>query len=297
MFIDIKRHNDWTQEQYFAHKALSNSDLRVMVDDPLLLKLKMDGKLKDTTSDAMTLGSAFDDYVLSPEQFKDKWKVIEVGEMPTTDNQKEFVRLVLAGLDPDEAISAAYKKPTMSGEEMYRQFAGFINISARGSGREKISTATMGTIEKMFAKLQRHEHAIDVIANSHHQVCFTGIHEETGVGVKGMLDMLSKDGTTETDLKSTSEKWGRINRFWFKGRMFDTQRAMYCGLSGATETNILVCQTEGVHRTGLFDVTGYLPEATRCLNELINEYEYRVKNDAWEHGIDYYFNGGREYLK
>ena len=293
MFIDIKRHDDWTQKDYFAYKALSNSDLKLMQDDPLLLKLSKEGKLNRNVSDAMTLGSAFDDFVLSPHLFKKNWKVIEDGEVPTTDNQKEFVRLIISGFEPSEAMASAYKKATMSGEEMYEMFKGFIELSA-GSG--KISRTMMTKIETMFHNLQEHEEALRIIADSDHQVCFTGIHEETGLEVKGMLDMLSKDGRFETDLKSTSEKWERIHLNWFKNRGYDTQRAMYAGLSGAVQTNLLICNTEGRNNAKLFDVTDHLETATKKLDRLIKEYDYRVLNDAWKHGIYYYSNGGYEYL-
>jgi hypothetical protein len=46
----------------------------------------------------------------------------------------------------------------------------------------------------------------------------------------------------------------------------------------------------------LFDVTEYLERATQKLDALIHEYDYRVKNDAWVHGLNYYKNNGWEYL-
>jgi hypothetical protein len=293
MFVDIKRHDGWSQKDYFEYNALSNSDLKLMREDPLLLKLSKEGKLHRPVSDAMILGSAYDDFVLSPHLFEKNWEVVKDGETPTTDNQKEFVRLILAGLEPCEAMAASYKKPTMSGTEMYEMFKGFISMSAGGG---KISQTMMNTIEAMFHNLQKHDEAMRLIAESRHQVCFTGIHEETGVEVKGMLDMLSLDGTVETDLKSTSEKWDRVHLNWFKNRGYDTQRAMYTGLSGANQSNLLVCNTEGRNNAKLFDVTDHLFTATKKLDRLINEYDYRVKNDAWEHGIYYYSNGGYEYL-
>jgi hypothetical protein len=291
MFVNIKRHDNWTQKDYFAYKALSNSDLKMMQDDPFLLKLSKEGKLNRPVNDAMILGSAFDDFVLSPHLFEKNWQVVEDGEVPTTDNQRKFVELILAGLDPDEAIAEAYKKPTMSGTAMYEMFKNFISLSAGGG---KISRTMMTTIETMFYNLQEHEVAMRLIADSEHQVCFTGIHEETGVEVKGMLDMLHPD--LELDLKSTSTPWKKINRFWISDRGYDTQRAMYCGLANRDTTGLLICATEGRNNARLFDVTEYLERATQKLDALIHEYDYRVKNDAWVHGLNYYKNNGWEYL-
>jgi hypothetical protein len=295
MFANIKRHGDWTQKDYFAYPALSNSDLKLMIDSPRKLRAKLDGDLPFTVTEPMALGSAYDDYVLSPHLFNERWDVVDVGDMPTTDNQKEFCRLIVAGFEPDEAIGEAYKKAPMTGEQMYALYSGWIRMMAGGS--DMISDASMHTIRTMHANLERHEHAMRVIEDSDHQVCFTGIHEETGVEVKGMLDMLSKDGVYETDLKVTSTQRAKINGWWIKDRMYDTQRAMYGALSGARRSGFLVCESIAPHESYLIDYTDHMEYAYNRLNNLIVEYDWRQKNGFWERSMEYHTNGGWETIR
>lgn len=278
MFSNIKRHN-WTPAEYHQHPAVSNSRLTRMRKDPTTTFDKVE------VNESMKLGSAFDDFLLLPDTFYRVWRVITDVESPSGENQTAFCRAIMAGATPDEAMDRAYKKPPMGAEEMAEKFAGWITLQ---TDDHALSDAQFNTLKYMKKSVMQHDGIVDLLNNSEKQVCFTAIHDETGLEVKGMLDILGE--SVECDLKTTSTHWNKINRFWMRDRGYDTQRAMYVALSGATGTGILPVSTLGRHRCSLVDCTGVYEQERwdLRLSALLAEYKFRIDNGAWQFPIGYY---------
>lgn len=287
MFVDIERHDDWTPADYFACDAVSNSLLARMVKDPATTFDKIE------PNDAMKLGSAADEFILTPERFEKNYTVVRDVAAPSGKNQSDFCSAIIAGKTPEEAMDAAYKKPPMPADEMYEMFRGWIELQTNPYA---LSEASQRTLNRLKENVMSHMAAAEIVRHGAKQVCYTGTHESTGVRVKGMIDVLWDD--MEVDLKTTSSKWEQVNRFWLRDRSYHTQRAMYTQLSGATSTAIIVVQTTGRHRCRVFDLTANLMEENwvGILDQRIREYAWRKENGYWDHAVQYYTNRGYETL-
>lgn len=291
MFIDIVRHDDWTTEQYHAHDAFSNSGARTMAGDPYKFRQEELGAWKRPETRSMKMGKAFDELLLTPSLFRDNWTVVPDGDSPTTAQQSEFCKAILSGCDPEEAHAHNFKRTSKEqGLEMYANFTSYFALK----DAHALSVDDKEVLDKMIESVGRHDRAAEIVRTAQTQVCFTGTHAETGVKVKGMIDCLLQD--EEVDVKWTEKPWDRINKWWLKDGFFHTQRAMYHGLAPRDRQSVLVVSAKGRYRTKLFDVTEFLEEATMRLNSLIKQYDWRVKNNAWDHGIAYYKFGGYEFL-
>lgn len=300
MFTEIKRHN-WTQSQYFAFDAVSNSTLTRMDSDPSRTHDRI------FESSAMRLGTAFDQYLLDPETFKSEWTVIETDNTPSEGNQTEFAKLVLSGTGYEEAYRQSYVRYNEDkAKELYDSLEGWFFL--KGSPKA-ISSADMKRLETMRASVYSLPKAVESIERASRdggfQVCFTGRHEETGLLCKGMLDIL--DENVEIDVKSTSSRWSQITKKWVEDRGYDTQRAMYAGLSGADASRLLIARTEDKMDARYFDVTARInammwrggrerETAFDKLDRLIREYKWRTEKNKWDHTMNYYANGGVEIL-
>jgi len=148
--------------------------------------------------------------------------------------------------------------------------------------------------------------ALRRVTDSEHQVVYTGIHQDTGVLVKGMLDMLLPD--EESDLKSTSKPWFEITgRWWFERSGYATQRAIYGALSKKEKSSLVVTRTEGRYDCRVFDTTARVAAlkwrggkeqetALGQVDRLIREYDWRERNGYWEGSVEFYTNNGLEVL-
>lgn len=298
MFTDVRQRN-WTAEEYFAYPAVSNSDLTLMQGDPLQLMLRIDGKRREPYTDSMRMGNAFDDLILSPDKF-DQWTVYENVEEPTTDLQRKFVKAIVNGFEPDEARDVAGYKRGPTGHELYETFAPYMRMVR---DKKRLSQDESELLEKMAEHLWEHEAAREAVKYTEHQVCFTGIHKETGLEVKGMVDMLGDH--QEYDLKTTSNRWDQIMKpWWISDRGYGTQRAMYCFLAGAyhkwdmtkVKSGLVITRTQQRHRTRCFDLSARLPAYADRLDLLLREYSWRVETGNWAHAVAYYENDGWEAL-
>ena len=311
MFTD-SRILDLTEKEYFALDAVSNSTLTKMQKDPAGTHDKIKG------NDAMKLGSAFDQFLLEPERFEREWTVIGAHhKSPSGENQSKFAKLVIAGEDCVDAYAQVYAKPSTEKAEA-------LNDSLQDYFKLKMIPNTLTALQKwtldaMKASVMGHARAKEIVdyavAEGATQTCYIGTHEETGLRVKGMLDIGSGPVFDECDIKTTSSPWYEVTgRYWFEKRGYDTQRAMYGGLlasAGGITRNLkqglMVVRTEGRHECRVFDVTSRLlddlwrggattEDADEKLNRLLKEYAWRDRTGNWERHTGFYKGNGVEVL-
>ena len=96
-----------TEKEYRDNPAVSNSDLNYYrkfgLDAYRLYKEKGIGKIQET--EPMKLGTLIHCLILEPDKFNERYYVFD-GETPTTQQMKNFCKL----LSEDEDISVAYEK-------------------------------------------------------------------------------------------------------------------------------------------------------------------------------------------
>lgn len=299
MFYDIKEHQ-WTQEEYFAFDAVSNSLLKRMQDDPSSTFDKF------YPNESMKLGSAFDQMILEPERFKNDWTVLE-GETksPSGENQSKFAKMVLAGEGYENAYRESYVKyDEAKAKALYKDLESWFMLKQNPN---TISPDMNEFLLEMKQSIESIPKAVELIGSGKAQTCFTGRHEGTGLLVKGMLDLWDADSRTETDLKTTSLKWSQVTKRWLEDRNYDVQRAIYAGLTGAEKSHLIVTRTVPKWRTRVFDVTNRInlemwrggkerETAFEKADRLLNEFNWRKSHNEWSHYPDYYRNGGLEVL-
>jgi len=308
MFTNVKVHN-WTEQEYFGFDAVSNSLLKRMQDEPATTFESFKG------NDATKMGSAFDQMLLEPERFRKEWTVVEGVKATSGENQSKMAKAILNGVYPVQAYNSCYAKPNeKKALELHESWWGWLELQ---SNRNSLSEQQHNVLKQMKRNTLGHTRAKEIVDSGDAQVCLTGVHETTGLLVKGMVDIAWSSIFGECDVKTTSKPWSEITgRWFFEGRNYDTQRALYGSLLRASgdypafETfrqGLIVVRTTGRLDCRVFDVSERLMEeryrgadfretAFEKLERLLVEYEWRKSTENWDHRTGYYKNNGIEVL-
>lgn len=288
MFSNTRR-THLSQEDYRPSPGYSSSDVRAVLQaglHPLVLQ-ERDQK---PPSEAMTLGSAFDCLVLEPHLFEARYKVLSpAAKAPSTDIQREFVNLVVAGMDVAASHASVYATTSAAkAEALYGELEEWI-VALRASQTPLTASAEQSLLA-MHEALFSHISAAKML-DGEKQVTLAG--EYDGVTFKGMPDIVR--GSTNVDLKTTST-WGDIKRQFFQ-RGYDVQHAIYGQLNrGRIDAyeNIYV-ESVAPYRVKWVDVTEYVENAIEKTEDAVSRIAYAHNNGAWTHAREYY-EGGYELL-
>jgi len=250
MYKDITQHVDCTQEEYFAMDGISNSDVSLFYRSPSLYKAKLEGLYPQVISTPMRIGSAFDCLLLEPQDFEDRFSVTPHGmATPTTDKQEELVKAIRTGLDMQECFAlAGYARPD---PKTYNRLMPYAEHLAEVGSRTTISSDEYDTLQNMLESVRSNPVASQAVDNTTKQSVFTATHEETGLLVKGMLDMVGPSYVC--DLKTTGEEVSKFPRkIWSYN--YDRQIAHYALLAGVEKCRFVAVESKGLNECDVFEL-------------------------------------------
>lgn len=249
MYKDIERHSV-TQEEYFRMDGISNSDIGLYLTSPKMYRAKINGLYPEKKNDAMLIGSAFDTMLLEPECFDERYALVPDVPAPTTDMQKALAAAMSSGLGMDEAFAeAGYKS---ANKATWESLIPYVRFMKGLGGREAITAQQYENMEAMKRSTLLNKHAAAAIAAGEKQVVFTARHIETGLLVKGMLDILTRDAVV--DLKTTGESVGRFTHKIFQ-RAYDRQMGHYTALAGVDCGRFIAVERDGYNECDCFELS------------------------------------------
>ena len=268
MYTDIQRH-DVTQEEYFEMEGISNSDVSLFYKSPRLYKAKAEGLWSNTQSQPMLMGSAFDTLLLEPNEFERRFFVMPSGvSEPTTEMQRRLVDAICMGMDAHEGFAyAEYKRPEPKTWNKLQPWADA--ITEKGS-RDAISWRDYQDLVSMLESVTDLPAASRAINESEAQVVFTATHKDTGLRVKGMLDLLGPNYVC--DIKTTGEE---VYRFPSKIYRYDYDRQMghYCALAGLECGRFIAVERNNLNEADCFELSherleGGMKKMDRALRDM-----------------------------
>jgi len=303
-FKDVQRVEISSPEDYFSpaegsplYGAVSNSDLGMIGDGPTgprKYRDTKDGVIEREEKSGYKIGHAFDSLVLTPEAFYEDYSIVPKDiPTPTTELQVGMYKLMAEGASEKEAARmAGYKKAPAKGI-----FDKLLEFGSSHEGKILLSWEDAGLIERMHERMLRHLLIPTILEQSEKQVVFVGVHEETGLKVKCMIDLLWNwgGGLVNVDLKSTATTNKRdFKRDFFKYG-YDRQAAVYNAVSGAeTAAIIAVSKVSGWHQAiPLYD---YLEEGQRKAEYLLQAMAWHMETNNWDHSYECFCGDGWEAL-
>ena len=278
---------DCEPAEYFEIEAVSNSDTGNLKKSPRYYRDIQDGVVEKEIIEAMKFGSAYDSYLLTKRDFHAHYAVAPEMNTPTTDMQVAFVNLLIAGSDEDEARSlAGYTNKRVKASD----FDEYVAFSAENADKITISSADFNLVERMADSLP--PEAKKIIAEAEKQVVLVGTHEETGLLVKGMSELLWEGMVV--DLKTAGVEPSQFRRAFFQ-RGYDRQLGLYTALAGKEAGGIMACFKHPVE-SHLYDTTEYLEEGRAKADDLLRQMAWHLTHDKWDMTAEAYMNNGWEAL-
>lgn len=235
-----------TDQEYFAHPAISNSDLQYfnMYGAANFYEYKFGNKGKEN-SENLKLGSLFHCMVLEPEKLEERYIVCET--TPNHPNQHKFISLLLEGYSTIEAYTNSYSTKGKKIDEIERS-----SIELR----EKLNLYHLAVLEnkeiidqEMFSKASEMKKALDKsnwkeIICKQYPLLFEGSlakelneraviykDELSGLQLKSKIDRLLLFEERKTflhiDLKTTQYSNSELFRESIKKYKYDQQIAFY----------------------------------------------------------------------
>lgn len=251
MYTDHKEYNV-TQEEYFAMDGVSNSDISIFLESPKRYALKKSGIWVQPKSKPMTLGSAFDILLLTPDLFEDGFAIMPDVPSPSTAMQEALVACMKAGLSQADAFAeAGYKR---ADEKTWELLIPYVRFSQDAKGREVITQQEYENLQAMVANTLQNPWSAATIRGAKKQRVFTAVHEATGLLVKGMLDLL--DDEAVIDVKSTGESVSRFPSKIFRNS-YDRQLGHYCELARRDIARLIAVEREGLNEVDCFELSEY----------------------------------------
>ncbi len=301
-FRDVKRVEISSPEDYFNPKegsplegAVSNSDCSLLAESPRKYRDTKDGIIDRDEKSGYRIGSAFDSLVLTPVAFYEDYSIVpEDVTTPNTDMQKAFYSLLAEGTSEKEAARmAGYQRAPKQG-----LFDKLLEFGSSHEGKILLPWEDARLIERMLERILRHPLIPNIITASEKQAVFVGIHEDTGLKVKCMIDLLweYKEGSTVTvDLKSTAATNRRAFRQDFYKYGYDKQAALYSQVAGAeTAAIIAVSKVSSWHQAvPLYD---YLEEGEKKAEYLLEAMAWHMETNTWDHSYECFCGDGWEAL-
>lgn len=207
---------------YEDSSRISNSALGWFINNgPSYLRDKLNGKIPDETSNAMSRGTMIHEYVLQPDKFVEDYEVQDI-VMPQSDNQKKFCRLVANSteIEPNKRVLSAYKesyKTTGQSDEKTllkaTEMASTLNsyIKSLQSNKIYISSKQMLELDTILNNVKEHKSAWNLLYPSDNKIdWYHEFHinwEWNGIPCKSLLDCLTIDWDKKivnvVDIKTT----------------------------------------------------------------------------------------------
>lgn len=294
-FTDVRRVDISSPQEYFAIDAVSNSDLTLLAESPSQYKDTKDGLIEREEKSGYHLGSVFDSLVLTPDAFYEDYAIVPADiETPTTDMQTLYFRFLGEGVSEKEAARlAGYTRAPKAG-----LFDRLLEFRAENEGKIALSWADAGNIERMQKNIMAHPLIPKILEESEKQVVFTATHEETGLAVKCMIDLLwerQPDSFVTVDVKSTITTDRRAFRSHFFRYAYDRQASYYSEISGAeTAAIIAVSKLSNWHQAmPLYD---YLDEGALKASALLEAMAWHKETDSWGYSYECVHADGWEAL-
>ena len=287
-----------TAKEYFARPEISNSGLGTLALSPSLFRDEQEGVYARAETSAMRLGSAFDCFLLTPDEFTEGYATEPAEfEVPTTPMQHKFVNLLAEGVGEKEARErAGYKKASVTADQ-YKNHLGFCAL-AKDNGLIVLTTDEMTQISAMANAVAVDGYATQAVRDSEKQVVLVGTHEGTGIRMKCMIDMIAHEGSyiQMDDLKTTSKN--RAGFFYaYRDYGYDRQGAIYGSMAGAfyslpVHHGILAVGKDPIW-CQLFDVDDHIEKGEEKAEFLLRSLDWHQRSGYWENTREYKENEGR----
>ena len=287
MYTNIQRH-DITQEEYFALPGISNSDVSLFYRSPSRYKAKLDGLPEERTTKPMLMGSAFDTLLLEPHLFERNYFVMPAGIIsPSSAMQERLVDAMMLDYGMGEAFDyAGYKNPN---PKTWNDLKPWVDMRLSAGRRATISNEDYHNLKRMLDSVRDNPAASQAVSESEAQVVFTATHEETGLEVKGMLDLLGPDYVA--DIKTTGEE---VYRFPAKLFRYDYDRQMghYTALAGLDCGRFIAVEREHLNECDCIELSWERLDAGRRKMDRALKDIKASSADNYTHRAHHYTNGG-----
>ncbi len=169
---------DITIPYYDDNSRVSNSSLGWFLISPRYYRDMLDGVIKNISTSAMDNGSMVHMYLLEPDEFKEKYIILDF-QTPTSAQQKQFCldyvnstanKSVLRAI---EAFKANYSTNTKSEDkiaveslEMALKLKSYIKfLRSSNAGKKVISWADMNMLIKIKENVRKHKKANELLFN------------------------------------------------------------------------------------------------------------------------------------
>jgi hypothetical protein len=304
-----------TEAEYWEHPAISQSDLKLLLQSPRMYKAKKDGKLPPKESSGFRLGSLFDIKVLTPDVFDSLYverpeKIIA----PSSAQEKAFCQSILLGAPPIVAYNDHYKtdkkaddKILQEAEAKVEKFDDYLNYMASVDGREEFSYEDARKLTQMRLNLEVHPEAnrllIDRGREDTHRTFQMGIiFEIAGFEGKSLIDaVLFEDQVVyNTDLKTTGKP---LSEFPYSYRKYgyDFQQ-MWCKLAliaylrhyeqkVSIRDRLVVVETCGLHECKVYKPDpNEEPMVQARIKDALRRLRWHQETNRWDHTWEEYEN-------
>lgn len=254
---------DCSEQIYRLDPAISQSDLGLFKESPDFYRaVKFDGA-EGFSSSGFRIGSAFDVFFLSPDEFDELYVVQPAfDESPSSPQQNSFCDLMVSGYDYlsaykecgykiDGKTDAAIQK---AAEKLRDDLSGYIEFFKTVDGRIILNQGDHDTLVLMRQSLENHPHG-DLLSLPHDgETVFNQLklrwtemidYEDSveNVEMKGMLDkliiQLEKKKIIIYDVKTTAKSWKQFVNVAIPAYGYDLQQTVYSGAVAKLLMNLL----------------------------------------------------------
>lgn len=302
---------DTSEQAYRLDPALSQSDLNMFKVSPKKFYMVKYEGADGFDSSGFRMGSAFDVFFLTPDEFDEQYVVQPILEAPGSPQQHAFVELMLEGLDHTTAYkNCGYKINKKSetdikkaGNDLYNSLAEYIGFFKGVNGRIIITQEDHDVLAIMRQSIERHRLASDFYTTGgtiYNQLKVRWEYKLNGIefNLKGMLDRLmifpEKKLVRIYDVKTTS-KTRHGFRYYIPIYNYDTQAIMYVNAAKALlaeaghdpeewtiEYRWMVVQTNGLNEAWCveLDPSGY-DDLNKKVNKILADIHWHQTNGDW----------------
>lgn len=230
---------------YYADKThVTCSMLKHLLKSPAHLKSYLDNPPESTP--AMVFGSAFHCMVLEPDNFNDRFYILDTDLRP----------------EKEKTMTSKINK-TWKLEEIEH---------AKIQEKQIITILDLNKIDSMCESLFAHKDVVGILNQSKKETAITWDWNEglSKIKCKGKLDLQSFDFIA--DIKTTAS-FGGLEKFRYdcKNYNYDMQAAFYCDALGLDQFKFIVIGKDYPFSVGVFDVSHEFLEAGR------RKYQYALE--------------------
>lgn len=269
-----------SRDKYDSVVAVNHSSLDYVLDSPMVFKAYLDKMIESGEESYYNIGSAIHCLLLEPENFDEKFVVIDYKE-PANPQQKAFCEDVYKayenGIDPasddfNDILKLSYQmnysvkgksedKIVSDANDLFNKVRDYIMFKVEGNTKTVLSSRDLETVKASVNSVVSHEYANNLIYKTGLN-CTTryeyDVFEDAlpGLACKSRLDVFHIDNENKVikiiDVKSTSKSFKDFNKS-AADYNYVRQLAFY--------SMMVSCAIRNGHILNLEDLNGYTFEA------------------------------------